>query len=139
MLVAHGANVNAQSFDGTTPLIAATALGDDDDDDGQAAKWLLAHGASTQVRDGSGVSPLHLAAERGFKDLVDSMVGVEILGVLVVCILVDSMVRKKIFPHRDLCCDVVKKFLIFSSAPLHFQLANFSWPIFLSLAASPGR
>jgi ankyrin repeat protein len=79
VLVNHGANVNAQSSDGTTPLIAATALGDD----GQAAKWLLEHGASTKIHDLDGVTPLHLAAERGFKDLVDSMVGGEIGLVLV--------------------------------------------------------
>lgn len=66
LLLDAGATVNAQAFDGATPLFAATvsAL-----NTGKTAyiTWLLEHGANSLITDGKGLTPLARAKE-GFSN-----------------------------------------------------------------------
>ncbi len=63
-LVAQGANVNASSADGTTPLHWAAGL-----DDRAIARVLLAAGAMPDAANRYGMTPLHLAVENASLDL----------------------------------------------------------------------
>ena len=69
LLVAHGANVNADPYRGT-PLLWAAA-----NNRLAAARWLLEHGASIRPATfggpshGEGVTPLHLAAQNNHADM----------------------------------------------------------------------
>lgn len=61
MLLAHGAEVEARTIIGQTPLFSAAIY-----DSAPAAKVLLAHGAKVNARQDGGRTPLHWAAINGY-------------------------------------------------------------------------
>ncbi|WP_456444702.1 ankyrin repeat domain-containing protein [Thiolapillus sp.] len=68
LLLAHGANVNAQDDDGSTPLAMLTPLKSGSDI--EVAKLLLEKGADINTKDSDGDTPLHDAVMNGRDDLV---------------------------------------------------------------------
>jgi ankyrin repeat protein len=62
MLVAHGANVNAQGKDGFTPLLNAGTL--------ELMRFLLEHGANPFAKTERGETALDLAKQNNHKDMV---------------------------------------------------------------------
>jgi uncharacterized protein len=69
LLVAHGANVNAQAASGATPLFWAVMRDQKDD-----AKFLLDHGANPNLPDAYGDTILDCAVHLGFQSLVEPLV-----------------------------------------------------------------
>jgi len=69
LLVAHGANVNAQAASGATPLFWAVMRDQKDD-----AKFLLDHGANPNLPDAYGDTILDCALHLGFQSLVQPLV-----------------------------------------------------------------
>lgn len=69
LLVAHGANVNAQAASGATPLFWA-AMRDQKDD----VKFLLDHGANPNLADAYGDTILDCALRLGYQSLVQMLV-----------------------------------------------------------------
>jgi ankyrin repeat protein len=69
LLVAHGANVNAQSDSGATPLFWAVMRDEKDD-----VKFLLDHGANPNLADAYGDTILDCALHLGFQSLVGMLV-----------------------------------------------------------------
>ena len=68
LLIAHGADVDARSGNGWTPLFTATEILNDNAD---VIHVLLDHGADANARDdGSGTTALMNAAENGYADIV---------------------------------------------------------------------
>src|SRR5437762_2374265 len=66
-LIEHGANVQARHAEGgSTPLAFAVIK-----NDLAMVDLLLAHGADFKAADNYGATPLHLAADRGYRKLVD--------------------------------------------------------------------
>ena len=64
LLLTHGADANAKTFSGWTPLHYASALGY-----AHMAEVLLPRGADARVKDNAGRTPLALAVEAGYSDL----------------------------------------------------------------------
>ena len=69
LLVAHGANVNAQAASGATPLFWAVMRDQKDD-----VKFLLDHGANPNLADAYGDTILDCAVHMGFQSLVEILV-----------------------------------------------------------------
>jgi ankyrin repeat protein len=69
LLVAHGANVNAQAASGATPLFWAVMRDQRDD-----AKFLLDHGANPNLPDAYGDTILDSALHLGFQSMVELLV-----------------------------------------------------------------
>jgi ankyrin repeat protein len=69
LLIAHGANVNAQAASGATPLFWAVMRDQKDD-----AKFLLDHGANPNIPDAYGDTILDCALHLGFQSLVEPLV-----------------------------------------------------------------
>jgi ankyrin repeat protein len=69
LLVAHGANVNAQAASGATPLFWAVMRDQKDDE-----KFLLDHGANPNLADAYGDTILDSALHLGFQSLVEPLV-----------------------------------------------------------------
>jgi len=57
LLLEHGADVNAQAKDGSTPLHEASRFGT-----AKTARLLLEHGASVEVKDAQGRTPIQVAS-----------------------------------------------------------------------------
>jgi hypothetical protein len=68
-LLAEGADVNAQSEDGFTPLITAIMFSR-----GDIARTLIENGADVNGRGGTGITPLMAASMQGDKDLAGLLV-----------------------------------------------------------------
>ena len=67
LLLAHGANVNAQDYYlAWTPLILASALGHK-----KVVKLLLEHGADIDIKDQNGMTALKYAVKNGYKEIVE--------------------------------------------------------------------
>lgn len=66
LLLAGGADVNAKTGNGQTPLHAAANAGT-----AAMVELLLANGAAVNLQDNTGRAPLHVAADRGQKDIVE--------------------------------------------------------------------
>ncbi len=69
LLIAHGANVNAQAASGATPLFWAVMRDQKDD-----VKFLLDHGANPNLADAYGNTMLDCAVRLGFQSLVEPLV-----------------------------------------------------------------
>lgn len=69
LLVAHGADVNAQGSSGATPLFWAVMRDQKDD-----VKFLLDHGANPNLTDAYKDTPLICAVQLGFESLVEPLV-----------------------------------------------------------------
>lgn len=69
LLIAHGAEVNARSASGTTPLFWAVMRDQKDD-----AKFLLDHGANPNTPDSYGDTILDCALRLGYQSLVELLV-----------------------------------------------------------------
>ena len=66
MLLEHGAQLEAKSNDGSTPLIhAAGSNCDSDEDVKKVVKFLLDKGAALNAQDNNGTTALHWACCRG--------------------------------------------------------------------------
>ena len=68
LLVEHGADVRAQTKDGSTPLHLAAQHGTV-----PAARFLIEHGADVTAEDKGALTPLHLASQEGYMD-VESLI-----------------------------------------------------------------
>lgn len=66
LLLTHGADANAKTFSGWTPLHYAAALGY-----AHLVEVLLPRGADASVKDSAGRTPLALAVEAGYSDLAE--------------------------------------------------------------------
>ena len=67
MLLEHGAQMDAKSNDGSTPLIkAACSNCDSDEDVKKVVKFLLDKGADVNARSNNGATALHWACHRGY-------------------------------------------------------------------------
>ncbi len=67
LLLAHGADVNAQDYYlAWTPLILASALGHK-----KVVKILLEYGADIDIKDQNGMTALKYAAKNGYKEIVE--------------------------------------------------------------------
>jgi len=67
LLLAHGANVNAQDhYLAWTPLILASALGHK-----KVVKLLLEYGADIDIKDQNGMTALKYAVKNGYKEIVE--------------------------------------------------------------------
>ncbi|XP_020297770.1 uveal autoantigen with coiled-coil domains and ankyrin repeats-like [Pseudomyrmex gracilis] len=84
MLLDRGANVNAETRDGTTPLYHAIKF-----DNMKIAELLLDHGANVNASDESGVTPLCLAVVK--------------VNVEVVALLLDRGANINALSHNDYC------------------------------------
>jgi len=69
LLIAHGADVNAQGSSGATPLFWAVMRDQKDD-----VKFLLDHGANPNLADAYKDTPLICAVQLGFESLVEPLV-----------------------------------------------------------------
>jgi ankyrin repeat protein len=69
LLIAHGADVNAQGSSGATPLFWAVMRDEKDD-----VKFLLDHGANPNLADVYKDTPLICAVQLGFESLVEPLV-----------------------------------------------------------------
>ena len=69
LLIAHGADVNAQGSSGATPLFWAVMRDEKDD-----VKFLLDHGANPNLSDAYKDTPLICAVQLGFESLVEPLV-----------------------------------------------------------------
>ena len=69
LMIAHGANVNAQGSSGATALFWAVMRDQKDD-----VKFLLAHGANPNLTNAYGDTPLIAAVELGYVSLVQPLV-----------------------------------------------------------------
>jgi ankyrin repeat protein len=66
LLLAHGADVNAQDYYlAWTPLILASALGHK-----EVVKLLLEYGADVDIKDQNGMTALKYAIKNGYKEIV---------------------------------------------------------------------
>src|SRR3990167_5260424 len=65
LLIAHGADANAEDSDGWTPMHYAEYCGH-----AEAVKFLIAHGADANAKNNNGMTPLHHAACRGHAEAV---------------------------------------------------------------------
>ena len=65
LLIAHGADANAEDSDGWTPMHYAAYCGH-----AEAVKFLIAHGADANAKNNNGMTPLHYAACRGHAEAV---------------------------------------------------------------------
>ena len=73
LLVSKGADINAKSKDGRTPLHLAIAF-DRSSGAVEMLRLLLARGADVNTRDKLGDTPLHTAASAGNTDIVEALV-----------------------------------------------------------------
>ena len=69
LLLAKGADVNAESNAGWTPLHIASGRGDE-----SRAQLLVAKGANVDAKNQRGRTPLHIAAEKGHKNMAEYLI-----------------------------------------------------------------
>ena len=73
LLIKHGADVNAIANDGSTPIMIAASSGDT-----ESVRELLKWGASLDAQQHwTGETALTLADKKGYRDIVDLLIGAE--------------------------------------------------------------
>jgi ankyrin repeat protein len=73
LLIKHGADVNAVANDGSTPIMIAASSGDT-----ESVRELLKWGASLDAQQHwTGETALTLADKKGYRDIVDLLIGAE--------------------------------------------------------------
>ncbi|KAL2756479.1 hypothetical protein ACRALDRAFT_2042593 [Sodiomyces alcalophilus JCM 7366] len=70
MLIEAGADVDVTATNGTTPLLAATAIGD-----AHVTELLLAQGARVDVANSQGYYPIHMAAHKNKVEILQLLIG----------------------------------------------------------------